>query len=142
MKDKDILQQPKSRFPDRICANPNCINGGFFDAHRRNQIFCRPACRIIFHNDKRSMEDKTIYLPAKELKAIDKKLHRMYEKYADTKGHCSVRKEIFHYEGINVLMLIQEWQHKETGAKIKGYFRYGIELSSQNNDFYFIYKLK
>lgn len=139
---EELFPKTNSRFPTRICANPNCMNGGFFDPHRRNQIFCRPGCRINFHNDRRYEEENTTYLPAKQLKSIDKKLQRMYEKYADNRGHCPVRKEIFHYEGINVMLLVQEWQHTKSKAKIKGYFRYGIELSQENNDYYLIHKLK
>ena len=66
----------------------------------------------------------------------------MYEKYVDKNGGCVIPKEIFHYESIDVMMLVREFEHSSTGAKIKGYFRYGIQLHPNNNDFYIIYKLK
>lgn len=142
MKDHELdMLKFEYGFPEMICPNPKCIRGGIFLPHRKNQIYCCTRCRIKFNNDKRSEEDNTIFLDAKRLKIIDKKLHRMYEKYTDNKGYCAVRKEIFHYEGINVMLLVQEWENKDTGTKIKGYFRYGIELHSENDNYYVIYKL-
>lgn len=128
--------------PERLCPNPKCISGGgYYLPTRENQIYCCPKCRIKFNNDRRSEEANTIFLDAKQLIAIDKKLHRMYEKYVDNKGYCLVRKEIFHYERIDVMLLVKEFESQYNGAKVKGYFRYGIELHPTDNDFYIITKL-
>lgn len=130
------------RYPKQDCENPGCIKTGVFEPHDKRQKFCCTACRIAFHNDKRSMEESTIYSDYKRLKAIDKKLERMYIKYADKNGACLVRKEIFHYESIDVMLLLRELQNMSSGQTVKGYFRYGIELSAEDNNFYFIHKLK
>jgi hypothetical protein len=132
----------KRRYPEIDCENDNCISGGPFEPHDRRQKFCCPQCRINFYNDRRNIEENTIFLDAKHLKYIDRKLDRMYKKYVNKDGSCQVIKELFHYESINVMLLLEEFQNKASGQKVKGYFRYGIELSAADNNFYFIHKLK
>lgn len=141
---KDIENEPFSsrRYPERDCENPECIFNGSFMPHDRRQKFCCAQCRVNYYNDKRSEENKTVFLDVKHLKNTDRVLHKIYMKYVEKNGYCAVRKEIFHYEGINVMLLVQEWQTKTTGAKVKGYFRYGIELSVEDNNFFIIHKLK
>lgn len=130
----------KRRYPGKSCENDNCISGGTFEPHDRRQKFCCPQCRINFYNDRRNLEESTVFIDAKHLKYIDRKLERMYKKYVDGKGYCVVRKEIFHYENVNVLLLVQEQENTNTGKKVKWYFRYGIELHSENENYYIIYK--
>ena len=128
-------------YPLRPCLNPACISGGSFIPHRRNQMFCCEQCRVNYNKDKRHLENTTIFLRAKKLIAIDKKLSMLYVKYADSQGYCTVMKEIFYHEGIDVMLLVKEMLNKETKNKVKAYFRYAIELHPQNPNYYIIHKI-
>ncbi len=140
---KNIENEPFSsrRYAERNCENPACVYNGYFQPHDRRQKFCCTQCRVNYYNDKRSEENRTVFLDVKNLKNMDRILHRIYTKYVE-KGFCTVRKEIFHYEGVDVMLLVKEWQNNRTGAKVKGYFRYGMELSAEDNNFFIVHKLK
>lgn len=140
--EKDNQFFSSRRYALRDCVNPNCEFYPQYVPHDKRQKFCCAQCRKNFHNDQRSLEDNTIFIDLKNLKSIDRKLDKIYIKHADQKGYCCVRKEVFYHEGINVMLLVKELRNSVTGKPVKGYFRYGIELSAQDNNFYFIYKLK
>ena len=131
----------KRVYPIRHCANPNCSFGGVFIPHRSNQFYCFEQCRKNFNNDKGKVENNTIFLHAKKLIEIDKKLMKIYQKYVNWNGYCVVMKEILHYEGIDVMLLVQEQKNPQTNGKVKQYFRYGLELHPQNLDYYIIHKI-
>lgn len=129
------------RYALRNCENPNCEYDIHYSPHDRRQKFCSAQCRINYYNDKRSEENRTIFIDIKNLKKMDYVLHKIYIRHVE-KDFCTVRKEIFYHEGVDIMLLVKEWQNKKTGEKVKVYFRYGIELSAENKDFFIIHKLK
>lgn len=142
MLEKETKTYSKRRYAERPCENPACTFDNPFQPHDKRQKFCCTKCRENYHNDKQSYENNTLFMDIKQLRKTDKILQKMYEKYVDSKGYCVVRKEIFHYEGINVMLLTKELIVKGTNGKVKGYFAYGIELHPNDNSFYIIHKIK
>ena len=129
-------------YPERPCVNPNCSFDGKFIPRRKNHKFCVAQCRINFHNDRYNLDANTTFLDAKKLIENDKKLLKIYNKYVDAKGYCEVMKEIFHYEGIDVMLLSRELQNSQTKGKVKQYFRFGIERHPSDQNYYIIHKIE
>jgi hypothetical protein len=134
-------RKSSGRFEERICRNPNCCFERSFQPTRKTHVFCIPQCRINFYNDLQSSENAGIYLNAKKLKAIDKKLGKMYDVFSSSRKKCFVHKDVFEYEQIDTLLLVTELI-TENNEKLKVYFRYGLTVSAENSNFFFIHKLK
>lgn len=131
----------KRRYPEQVCANPNCINGGFFEPHDRRQKYCEPQCRYNYHNDVKYEENATKYINEKKIRAIEKKLAKIYLRHVDVNGYCVVNKLIFYHEDIDVMLLVTELRSKETGGTIKWYYEYGIEIHPKDSNYYIIHKM-
>ncbi len=138
---KNPIRFSQRVYPEKKCANPNCSFGGTFEPHDKRQAFCRPQCRINFHNDMRHKENKGVFEDVKRLKDINRNLALLYSKYVNKNGYCAVRKELLHFLEIDVMLLTRELVNKVTGRKVKKIFNYGIELHPDNHDYYIIHKI-
>ena len=130
----------KRRYPAIPCPNPLCINGGIFEPHDKRQKYCETQCRVNHMNDIRYLENQTTFADEKNLRRIEKSLAKIYGKYVNKDGYCVVLKEIFYYEEIDVMLLVQELKNDLTGQKVKWYYDYGIELHPDDANYYIIHK--
>ena len=135
-------RRSKRIYPERLCGNPQCIISPKFKPDDLRRKFCCKQCRVNYYNDQRRELDNNTFINAKRLKEIDNKLLKIYARYANEKGYCAVRKELFHYENIEVMLLVKELNNPTTGGKVKGFFRFGIELHPQDQNYYIIHKIK
>ena len=83
----------------------------------------------------------TIFSNLKLLKSIDKKLNKLYVRYVNDEGYCAVLNQILYHEGVNIMLLVKEMSNPDTGGKVKGFFRYGIEIHPDDSNFFIIHKI-
>ena len=132
----------KRLYKEIACANPECDYGHYFTPHHRKQRFCCEQCKTNYYNDKRSNDNKRIYFNEKKLRLNDIKLARIYKKFVDKDGYCQVHREVIYYESIDVMLIIEELKNRETGGKVKRYYRYGIEIHPHDPNYYIIHKIE
>lgn len=145
-KKKDSSLEPapkiKRRYPEKHCKNSrHCISGGKFIPHDRRQEYCCVKCGENFRNDRRHLANQNEYRSEKELRSIDAKLQRIYERY-EKDGTACVPIEIFNYEAIDISKMVSEKHNGVTNQPVKCFYKYGFEKHNNSNNFLIIHKLK
>lgn len=129
----------KRTYPQQICKNPKCEHGKFFIPHDARQEWCCPPCGIEANNDIRREKNRAKFLPERQLRAYDKKLGILYDKYVQN-NYCQVYKFVFQHEEFDISLCVQQETNTVTGNLIRWYYSWGLELHPTDDNFFIIHK--
>ncbi|MBS1686977.1 MAG: hypothetical protein JSS76_19725 [Bacteroidetes bacterium] len=128
------------RYPERICANPDCVFGKIFTPHDKRQKYCSRACGSHYRNDKRSEQLHTKYAENKILNKNEEILESLMRNNEDPQ-ECMVHLTLLNLLGFNSDYSIAREKYRD-GRIIHWMYEYGLVIHKSDPKWFAVLKRK